>query len=111
MWHQQAGKRSRRGGAARLGPGAGLGLLCAALVLGGCGASGPGLSSTCKDFVGMSAADQTKVASEWSNPARDGKTNQLSDAIASDSQQKLLTYCQQSGHASDKIGDLEATIG
>lgn len=76
----------------------------------GCSSAAVGLNATCSDFLKMSPQQQVHLASEWAYPARDGKTDAMSDAVASSDQQELATYCGQPGHGSQVLQDLDQTL-
>ena len=75
------------------------------------GSSYPGLlGTTCSDFLTMGAAEQDHVVSEWTNPERDGTTNQTSDSLVVTYKPKITQYCEDQRHADDQIGSLEQSL-
>lgn len=79
------------------------------LVITGCSGGGTagGLDSSCGEFLKKTQQEQLHIASEWGRPARDGKTDQMSDFVAPTYRGRLINYCGQSGHSGQKIRSLE----
>lgn len=80
-----------------------------ALALAGCDASASG--PTCKEFLAMGDAERTTAIIDWAkehDPQVDQDNPQvgLSGAALFRDRGSLITYCQDSSHADDRLGDL-----
>ena len=83
-------------------------LLGMSLSLLACG--GAGLSMTCSEYLQQSEAIQLKLASEWIAVDR-GKANQLSNAVAGPTRERLTAYCQDGAHSGQKLKNLQPSLG
>lgn len=83
----------------------------AALVLTACG-SGEGTSSSCDDFLDKDESTQLDLAAKVaSQNSRGAVSEEMGKAVARPYREKLIEYCQQSGHGGDQLKDLSLGLG